>query len=78
MPLNKETEPKQIPLNYILENVRGRGCKFPKSQEKINHLIYIDDIKLFAKNEKELETLIHTVRIYSQDLGMAQKKVPYT
>ena len=30
----------------------------------------MDDIKLFAKNEKELETLIHTVRIYSEDLGM--------
>ena len=29
-----------------------------------------DDIKLFAKNEKELETLIHTIRIYSQDIGM--------
>ena len=34
--------------------------------------MYIDDIKhhFFAKNEKELETLIHTVRIYSQDTGM--------
>ena len=30
----------------------------------------MDDIKLFVKNEKELETLIHTVRIYSQDTGM--------
>ena len=30
----------------------------------------MDDIKLFAKNEKELETLIHTVRIYSRDIGM--------
>ena len=32
--------------------------------------MYMDDIKLFAKNEKELEPLIHTVRIYSQDIGM--------
>ena len=32
--------------------------------------MYMDVIKLFAKNEKELETLIHTVRIYSQDIGM--------
>ena len=32
--------------------------------------MYMDDIKLFAKNEKELETLIHEVRIYSQDIGM--------
>ena len=30
----------------------------------------MDDIKLFAKNEKEFETLIQTVRIYSQDIGM--------
>ena len=30
----------------------------------------MDDIKLFAKNEKELETLIHAVRIYSQDIRM--------
>ena len=30
----------------------------------------MDDIKLFAKNEKELETLIHAVRIYSQDIVM--------
>ena len=32
--------------------------------------MYVDDIKLFSKNEKELETLIHTVRIYCQDIGM--------
>ena len=30
----------------------------------------MNDIKLFAKNNKELETLIQTVRIYSQDIGM--------
>ena len=30
----------------------------------------MDDIKLFAKNEKELQTLIHAVRIYSQDIWM--------
>ena len=28
------------------------------------------DIKLLAKNQKELETLIHAVRIYSQNIGM--------
>ena len=32
--------------------------------------MYMDDIKLFSKNEKELETLIHAVRIYSQGIGM--------
>ena len=32
--------------------------------------MYMDDIKRFAKNEKELETLIHAVRIYTQDVAM--------
>ena len=51
------------------QKIRGQ-YKLSRSQEKNNHLMYMDDIKLFAKNEKELETLIHTVRIYSQDIGM--------
>ena len=32
--------------------------------------MYMDNIKLIAKNEKELETLIQAVRICSQDIGM--------
>ena len=30
----------------------------------------MEDIKLFAKSEKELETLIQAARIYSQDIEM--------
>ena len=44
--------------------------KFTKSQEKINHLLYMDDIKISAKNKKESKTLIQTIWIYSQDIGM--------
>ena len=29
----------------------------------------MDGIKLFAKNGKELETLIHVMGIYSKDIG---------
>ena len=49
-----------MPLNHILRKCTT-GYKL-KSLEKINHLIYMD-IKLFTKNVKELEILIHTVRI---------------
>ena len=58
-----------MPLNHILRKCRV-GYTLRKSQEKINHLMYMDDIKLFAKNEKELETLIQIVTIKSQDIGM--------
>ena len=40
-----------MPLNHILRKCTG-GYKLSKSQEKINHLMYMDDIKMFAKNEK--------------------------
>ena len=48
-----------IPLNYILTKDTG-GYKFIKSQEMINHLMYMNDIK----------TLIQTIRIYSKDIGI--------
>ena len=57
-----------MPLNILRKS--AAGYKLSKSQEKINHLMYMDDIKLFAKNEKKLETLLQTVRIYHQDIGM--------
>ena len=58
-----------MPLNHILRKCTA-GYKLRRSKEKINHLMYMEGIKLFAKKEKELETLIHVVRIYSQDIGM--------
>ena len=47
--------------------VKIQACNrynFIKSQEKINHFMYMDYIKIFVKNEKELETLTQTIRIY--------------
>ena len=40
----------------------------------------MNDIELFAKNEKELETLEQAVRIYSLNIGMSstQKKMCHT
>ena len=46
-----------MPLNHILQKCIG-GFNLPKSQAKVNQLMYTDDMKLFAKNENELETLI--------------------
>ena len=39
-------------LNYILRKCTG-AYKFTKSQEKINHLMYMDDIKWYEKNENK-------------------------
>ena len=36
---------------------------------RINHLHFMDDLKLFAKNEKEIDSLVQTVRIFSDNIG---------
>ena len=56
-------------LNYILWEC-NRRYTFTKSPEKIKYLMYIDGNKQLAKIEKELEILIKTIRIYSQDKEM--------
>ena len=39
------------------------------NKEKINFLLFMDDLKFYAKNEKGLETLGQTIQIFS-DIGM--------
>ena len=41
-----------------------------KIARKINHLKYIDNVKMFAKNQNELETLIQAGSIHNVDIGM--------
>ena len=41
-----------MPLNHILRKFTA-GYKLSRSQERINYLMYMDDIKLFAKNENK-------------------------
>ena len=41
-----------------------------ESKEKINHLLFMDDLKLYSPTEKGLESLVQTVRVFSEDIGM--------
>ena len=49
-----------MPLNHILRKCIA-GYKLSRSKEKINHLMYMDDIKLLAKKENRTENS-HTCR----------------
>ena len=48
-----------IPLTQILKATRH--CYSFANKEKINHLLYMDDLKLYAKTEEELDSLVQTV-----------------
>ena len=52
-----------IPLTLVLRQTKKRG-------KKINHLLFMDDLKLFAKNEDQIDRLVNTVRIFSEDIKM--------
>ena len=58
-----------IPLTLILHKSES-AYQFSSTKEKINHLLFMDDLKLYAKNEKGLDSLVQRVRIFSDDIGM--------
>ena len=58
-----------IPLNLILTKAKAE-YEFSESKEKINHLLFMDDLKLHNRSEKELDSLVQTVRVFSEDIGM--------
>ena len=59
-----------IPLTSILRKEEA-GYRLGKDKSrKINHLLFMDDLKLYGKNEKEAEVLTNTTRIFANDNGI--------
>ena len=56
-----------MPLTTELNNTRY-GYKI--YEKTIDHLFYRDDLELYAKNDKELEGLLSTVKQFSDDIVM--------
>ena len=56
-----------IPLTEILRKVK---MGYTLDGIKINHLFFMDDLKLFGKNDNEIDSLASTVNLISQDIGM--------
>ena len=58
-----------VPLSLILKKVNA--CyKWGKKEYKLNHLLFMDDLKLYAKSEEQTNTLVRTVYVFSTDIGM--------
>ena len=58
-----------IPLTLVLRKVRA-GYDLAGRRGVVNHLLFMDDVKLYGKSEKQVDTLLNTVRVFSQDIGM--------
>ena len=58
-----------IPLSLILRKAQT-AYEFSGSKEKINHLLFMNDLKLHSRNEKGLDSLVQTIRVFREDIGM--------
>ena len=58
-----------IPLTLMLRQTKA-SYELKKGGKKINYLLFMDDLKLFAKNEDQIDSLVNTVKIFSEDIKM--------
>jgi hypothetical protein len=58
-----------ITLNHELNRSKC-GYQIYGSERKINHLLYMDDLKLIGRSEEELGYEIKTVKTFSDDIKM--------
>ena len=55
-----------LPLTHVLRQT-GMGYQLEKNGAKVNHLFFMDDLKLQGKNDKEIDSLIKAVVQFSED-----------
>ena len=58
-----------IPFSVILRKTKGK-YQLGKEGESINHLLFMDDLKLYGSDERQIDSLINTVRVFSDDIRM--------
>ena len=61
------------PLSMILkegEGLRTKGYQLGDTGKLVNHLLFMDDLKLYASSERDLDSLVMSVEKFSRDIGM--------
>ena len=53
----------------VLRKIKA-GYVINEGNLKVNHLLFMDDLKLFGNNEREIDSLVKTVQVISKDIGM--------
>ena len=56
-----------IPLSKVLCKAKA---EYRLGDAKIDHLLFMDDLKLFSKKKNEIDSLMSTLQVISQDTGM--------
>ena len=56
-----------IPLTLVLRKLKA-GYNLGNGLHIINHLLFMDDLKLYGKSENQVNTLLQSVRVVSEDI----------
>ena len=51
-----------IPLSLILRKAKA-AYEFSESKEKINHILFMNRLKLYSRSENGLDSLVETGRV---------------
>lgn len=58
-----------FPLTCLLHETSA-GNQLSKEEGKINHLLLMDDVKLHGIDERKIDSVVQTIRIFTNDVGM--------
>ena len=58
-----------MPMSLSL-NDSGKGYLVQCGQPHVSHLVYMDDIKLFASSRQQLDSLLTTLSLFSEAICM--------
>ena len=54
---------------FLLRKVKA-SYEWGRKKFKLNHLLFMDDIKLFVKSEEQIDSLVQIVFIFNKDIGI--------
>ena len=55
-----------VPLSLILRKMKFH-YEFGDKKTRLNHSLYVDDLKLFAKSHDQIDSLVNIVYTFSED-----------
>ena len=58
-----------IPLSLLLRKVKP-SYEWGRKEFKLNHLLFMDDLKIFGKSDDQIDSLVQTVLTFNEDIGM--------
>ena len=58
-----------VPLSWFLRRAKA-GFEWGNKGFKLNNLFFKDDLKLLAKSKNQIDSLVQTVHMFSENIGL--------